>query len=272
MCRMTALAATIVALSAGSAMAAEKPAAPPARAPAVAAAPAPLKASPAERAQAQRLDPLARAAFWAREADVDPTDVPAAIALSQALRTLGRYDDAAVASGRVIVLAPDNLEGLLENARAYVGAGKGFYAIEPAKRAQALAPRDWRPVALLGVAYEQTRRDDEALAAYRQALTMAPNEPGALSNLAMYYAGHGDLTQAETLLRKAVALPGATAQVRQNLVLVLGLEQRFDEAERLARQDLPPEAVANNMAWLRAAAGQGPAPSTRNWDALKGGQ
>jgi Flp pilus assembly protein TadD len=83
----------------------------------------------------------------------------------------------------------------------------------------------------------------------------------------MFLAGHGDPAQAERLLRTAYARPGATMQVRQNLALVLGLQGRFDEAETLARQDLPPDLVANNMAYLRAAA-QGGAPA-RSWDAMR---
>ena len=85
----------------------------------------------------------------------------------------------------------------------------------------------------------------------------------------MYYATHGDAAKGEALLRKAVAAPGAGARERQNLALVLGLEGKLDEAEQLARQDLPPDQVAANLAYLKAAAGQTPAPS---WDQLRSAQ
>ena len=85
------------------------------------------------------------------------------------------------------------------------------------RKAQAMAPRDWRIPSLLGVAYEQASRDDEALAAHRQAMALAPDNPLAMSNLAMFYATHGDAAQAESLLRAAAARPGSTIQVRQNL-------------------------------------------------------
>jgi hypothetical protein len=61
----------------------------------------------------------------------------------------------------------------MEAARANVARGQGFYAIEPGRKAAALQPRDWRPLSLLGVAYEQAKRDDEALAAHRQAVALA---------------------------------------------------------------------------------------------------
>ncbi len=227
------------------------------------------KAGPAERAEARRLDPLARAAFWSSEFDADPRDAEAGVGLSQALRALGRYDDAAAASSRVLVSHPGDVEALLEAARVQLARGEGFFAIEPARTAAAAAPKDWRPQSLLGVALEQSKRDDEALAAHRQAVALAPNEAVPAANLAMYLAGHGDLVGAESLLRKAVAMPSSTIQIRQNLALVVGLQGRVDEAERMARQDLPPQMVDNNLAWLRAALGQG--STTRTWDAVKAG-
>lgn len=275
MCRKPALLATIltpILLLSVPALAADK-AAKEAKAavtaPAVVQPEGPRKASPTERAEARRLDPLARAAFWSAELEADPRDAEAGVGLSQALRALGRYDDAAAASARVLISHPNDVEALLETARVQLARGEGFFAIEPAKTAAAAAPRDWRPQSLLGVALEQSKRDDEALVAHRQAVALAPNEAAPAANLAMYLAGHGDLAGAEVLLRKAAAMPSATIQTRQNLALVVGLQGRVDEAEKLARQDLPPQMVDNNLAWLRGALGQG--RGARTWDAVKAG-
>lgn len=269
MCRMPALAATILTFIATPVLAAA-PASTPATGPAAAPAGpvARVKATAAQRAEAARIDPLARAAFWARELEIDPRDTQAGLGLAVALRQLGRYPEAYDAAGQVLVIEPDNMDALLEAARAQIGRGQGFYAIEPARHAQALAPRDWRPVALLAVAYEQADRDDEALAAHRQALALAPNEPAVLTNLALFHAAHGDLPQAEKLLRQAAALPRADARVRQNLALVVGLQGRLPEAEQLVRQDLPPDQAANNIAWLRAATARTPTGEGRSWSAV----
>ena len=274
MCRMSALAATALVLSLASpalARAPEAKSAPAAAAPAAVQPDAPRRATAEERAMAQRLDPLARAAFWAREADVDPMDIDAGVALSQALRAMGRYDEALNAAQRVLMARPDAEEALLEVARTQIGKGQGFYAIEPARQAQAKAPTDWRPASLVAIAYDQAGRPDEALAAHRQAIALAPENPTPLANLALYFAAHGDPAQAEALLRAACAKPGATMAVRQNLALLLGLQGRFDEAEKIARQDLPPEVVASNMTWLRNAAA-GPAASQRSWDSVRTAQ
>ena len=82
--------------------------------PAVAASPAPApqavkkKATAQERADAERLPPMARAAFWAREVSVDPTDVVANVRLAAALRTIGQYSEAADAAQRALVIDPKN--------------------------------------------------------------------------------------------------------------------------------------------------------------------
>jgi len=284
---MSALAATALALTlaplcahAGDRKAKPAPDRPATTAPAplpppAVAPPTPVKAPPQERLMAQRLDPLARAAFWGTEVQRDGSDVEAAVSFSQALRTMGRLDEALENAQRAVVVAPANLPALLELARVHIARGQGFYAVDPLRKAQAAAPKDWRPPSLLGVALEQASRDEEALAAHKQAVALAPNNPSALANLGLFYAGHDDAPQAEKLLRQAAAQPGAEISVRQNLALVLGLQGKFDEAERLARQDLPPEIVANNMAYLRAASSAGgasSAPASRSWDAMRSAQ
>ncbi|MHB8529874.1 MAG: tetratricopeptide repeat protein [Caulobacteraceae bacterium] len=219
-----------------------------------------------ERVEADRMDPLAQAAFWDRVVQSNPRDVEAEVKLARALRELARYDEAEAAVTQALVIAPNNVEALLESARDRIAAGQGFFAIEPAERAADLAPRDWRCQSLLAIGLEQAQRDDEALAAHERAVALAPDNPAALSNLAMYEAAHGQAAQAEALLRRAASQPGATARVRENLALILGLEGRMDEAERIERQDLPPAAVENNLAYFRAA--QAPA-AKRTWQSLE---
>ena len=217
-----------------------------------AAADVPKRATAQERIAADRLDPLTRSAFWAREADLDPTDAQAGVELAAALRALGRYPEAGDAVAKVLVLYPSNLDALLESARASVSAGKGFYALDPLRRAETLAPRDWRVYSLLAVAHDQNQQPDAARAAYDQALALSPENPAVLSNLGLWYATHGKPSVGETYLRRAAAQPAASPQERQNLALVLGMEGKLSDAETLMREDLPPDVAAGNLAYLRA--------------------
>ena len=72
-----------------------------------------------------------------------------------------------------------------------------------------------------------------------------------MSNLGLSYALTKDLKLAESTLRQAVARPDAAPKVRQNLALVVGLQGRFAEAEKIARADLPPDQAAANVGYLR---------------------
>jgi Flp pilus assembly protein TadD len=272
MCRKLALAATaLVLLTAAPAFAAEKTD-DQAAASAKPAKPVKLvKASKAEREMAERTDPVTRAQFWANQLSVDPTDAEAGLKLASALRAMGEWEKASDTAQDVTIRYPDNVDAYLDFARGEIGGGNGFNAIQPLKQALALAPKDWRPLSLLGVAYEQVGRDDDAAQAYNMALALAPTNPSIMTNLAIFKLARGDAAGAETLLRRAVALPGAGQQARQNLAYVLGREGRFDDAEKLMRQDLPPAEVSNNLSYLRAAFAkptETPA-APRTWDALK---
>lgn len=237
------------------------------------------KATAAEVAAALRADPLTQSAFFANQYDHDPSDVQMGLNLSNALRALARYPEAADTATRVLVVAPDNIDALLAEARAQIDGNQGFYAIEPLQHAISLKPNDWRFYSLLGVAYDQVKRGDDAQGAWATALKLSPNNPVVLTNIAMSKFTAGDLAGAEPLLRNAVSQNGATLQMRQNLALVLGLEGKLDEAERLLRQDLPPDQADANLAWLQAnmrvnqpaaATASTDAPA-RNWDSLKAG-
>ncbi|MGN6468100.1 MAG: tetratricopeptide repeat protein, partial [Rhizobiaceae bacterium] len=61
--------------------------------------------------------------------------------------------------------------------------------------------------------------------------------------------------------------PGADSRVRQNLALVVGLQGRFEEAEKIASAELPPDEAAANVAYLRQMISQQNA-----WSQLKDGK
>ena len=54
------------------------------------------------------------------------------------------------------------------------------------------------------------------------------------------------------MLRELMTTTGSNApRVRQNLALVVGLQGRFDEARKIASEDLPPDQVDANLAYLQ---------------------
>lgn len=210
-----------------------------------------VRATPEQIQTALRSDPLAQAAFFANQFDHDPTNAQLGLYLSNAERALGHNDEAANTAHAVLLFAPNNTEALLAAARAHIAGNNAFYAIDPLKHLAELKPNDWQAWSLLGVAYDQTKRPDDAIAAWQTALKLSPDNPAVLTNQAMARLSAGDLAGAEPLLRTAVSQKNATLQERQDLALVLGLEGKMPEAERLMRQDLPPEVADANLAWLQ---------------------
>ena len=278
MSRMPALLATValIALSGTPTLAADPTAA--------TAAQARAPSSAAVRATYDRMDALSRSVFWASEQQADPTDAVAGVKLAQALRELGRYDQAAEAAQATLTVQPNNLDALLELGRAHIARGQAFYGVAPLEKARDQAPRDWRAYSLLGVAYEQVSRFDDARFAWNQALALSPDNPDVLTNAATAALTQGDAPGAETLLRRAVAQPTASAKVRQNLAMVLGLQGKMGEAEQILRRELPPEQAEQNLQWLRSRStggaatsgggAVGPSPATdtaRTWNSLQGG-
>lgn len=253
--------------------------------PAMEAPPARLPADAATRASYDRADALSRSVFWSNEQNINPMDPVAGVKMSQALRELGQYDRAAETAESILTVQPNNTDAMLELGRAHILRGQAFYGIAALERARDIYSHDWRPLSLLGVAYQQVRRFDDANAAWNAALAISPNQPEVLNNIAMARMGTGHLDEAEQLLRRASQQNGASLQVRQNLALALGLLGRTSEAETILRRDLPPESVDQNLAWLaqRTREMQGgadnasataqsattaPSPTARSWDSL----
>ena len=110
---------------------------------------------------------------------------------------------------------------------------------------------DWRILNAQGAVLDQLGRHAEAQRHYSAALKIVPDEPSVLSNLGLSYALTKDLQRAEATLRQAMGRPNAAPKVRQNLALVVGLEGRFAEAEKIASADLPPDEAAANVNYLR---------------------
>ncbi len=236
------------------------------------------KATSEQIQQTLRADPLTQAAFFGDQFQHEPTNAQIGLYLSNALRSLGRNAEAADIAHRVLLFAPDNRDVLIAAARAHIADNQAFYAVDPLKHAIELKPGDWQPYSLLGVAYDQIKRSDDAQAAWATALKLSPDNPAVLTNMAMSDVTRGDFAHAEPLLRQAVAQKGANLQIRQNLALVLGLQGKMAEAEKLLREDLPPQQADANLTWLQQAlaARNAPAPApasvaspTRSWDAVR---
>ncbi len=197
-------------------------------------------------------DPLSQAAYWGARFEEDPSNMELAVLYSSSLRQLGSHEEAMLLMTRITGEGHNEPDVLVEFAKSLIAMRRGPDALAPLARAIAQRPDDWQALSLEGVAHDQAAEYTHATESYERALRVSPNNPAILNNYGLSRALAGDLDGAEVMLRTAAADPNATPQSRQNLALVLGLQGNFSEAERLARADLPPAAVANNVAYYRS--------------------
>jgi Flp pilus assembly protein TadD len=195
----------------------------------------------------------------------NPRDKATILYYSAALRTAGQPEQAASVMEAGIALYPNDPALKVAYAKALSAAGRFDQALTVIDDAIDPASPDWNALLVKGAILDQSGRNEEARAAYQQALVTAPNQPSLEANLGLSYAMTNDLDQAEEHLRKAVKMPGANSRIRQNLGLVIGLQGRFDEAKAIFAADLPPNQVDSNMAYIRALLTQ-----QNRWDLIKG--
>lgn len=197
-------------------------------------------------------DLAGQTAALGRAYDANPKDRNIGINYASALRASGRNDQSLAVMQQVAIAHPNDQGVLAAYGKSQAAAGQLEAALETISRAQTPDRPDWRLVSAQGAILDQLGRTTDARARYQDALLIQPNEPSILSNLGMSYVLTGDLKTAETYMRQAAAQPGADSRVRQNLALVVGLQGRFPEAEKIARAELTPDQANANVAYLRS--------------------
>ena len=188
---------------------------------------------------------FAQAAFWSREYDLNPADLESAIKLSAAVRKLGNAKRAVEITQTTRALFPRDPYLTAEFAASLIADERALDAMAPIEQGLAMAPGYARLWSLKGAALDQQERYNEARQNYNRALQITPNDPSVLANLGLSFALAGDAATAETWLRRAAGQPGASAAARQNLGLVLQLQGKSEEAERLAGMTRAPQAFPN---------------------------
>jgi Flp pilus assembly protein TadD len=193
-----------------------------------------------------------------------PRDKVTIIHYSAALRANGQPQQA-IAVLEAGLAAHNDPDVRVAYAKALSSAGRFEQALKVVDDTINPASPDWNALSVKGAILDQVGRNDDARVLYRQALTIAPQEPSLHANLGLSYAMTSDLSEAEQHLRQAVRMRGATSQIRQNLALIVGLQGRFDECRALFAAELAPDQVEANMAYIRALLTQ-----QNRWDMIEG--
>ncbi len=202
--------------------------------------------------------------YWGAKYTANPKNREIDLNYATALRHTGRGNQAVAVLQKAAIYFPDDREVLAEYGKALASAGSYDKALDAIRRAETPDNPNWQLISAEAAILDQMGNHGEARNLYAQALKYAPNEASILSNYGMSYVLTGELPHAEKLLRQAMAQPNADSRVRQNLALVVGLQGRFAEAEKIASADISPEQAKANVAYLRQMLAQ-----RDTWQALK---
>ena len=196
-------------------------------------------------------DPRRDLATYRERHRLNPKDVEAALQYGKALRATGQKSQAVAVLEQASIANPGNPQLLAGYGRALADNGNFQQAFDVLGRAHSPEDPDWRILSVQGAALDQLGRFEEARQYYTSALKIAPDEPAVLSNLGLSYVLSKDLPKAEETLRRAHGLAGTDPRIRVNLAMVVGLQGKAAEAERIAKADLPPEEAAASVASLK---------------------
>ena len=201
---------------------------------------------------------------WTRRYQSNPDDRANAMGFAQALRAENRSAQAVEVLQKAMMQYPKDPAVASAYGKALAEKGDFDEALKVVRSANNPRTPDWKLTSAEGAIQDQLGNPGEARRLYQEALKLAPDEPTVLNNLGLSYVFTNELAKAETTLRRAVAKPAADSRVRQNLALVVGLQGRFEEADRIVSAELSPEEAQANVAYLRSMLSQ-----TDTWKQLK---
>jgi Flp pilus assembly protein TadD len=181
----------------------------------------------------------------------NPGEKIASIEYARALRALTRYSEAVAVIQTAAIKAPKDFDVLGEYGKALADAGQLAQAKDVLTRAYTPDDPRWDIMSVQGAVADRLGDHASAMQFYRDALKISPGEPAVLANMGLSLALAKQLPEAEQSLRRAAESPKADARMRGDLALVLALEGKFAEAERVGLTDLSPEAARANVEAIR---------------------
>lgn len=148
--------------------------------------------------------------FTQKSVGISPRNMDRRFLLGQALVTAGRPDEAKKLFGEILSVASAQFAEIAEKVgEALLAMGAADEAEKAFAKALDINPKNLHIFNRLGIAFRQQQKYAEAIANYKRALTVSPNNPTILYNLARAHFETGDLNSAmSTLAATLKANPG----------------------------------------------------------------
>lgn len=214
--------------------------------------PPPAAADATAKTVAATGDELQKATeYWGKEYSQKPQDLNAALNFAKNLKAMGQKTQAIAVLQQASVYHGANKQLASEYGRLALELDQVSIAQQMLALADDPVAPDWRVISARGTAMAKQGKYQEAIPFYERAMTLAPDKPSIMNNLALAFTMNGEAAKAEDLLRRAGSAGPENAKVKQNLALVLGLQGKYDEATKVASQAIPADKAASNTALVR---------------------
>jgi tetratricopeptide (TPR) repeat protein len=172
---------------------------------------------------------------WFRKAAaLDPKLLPAITGQGQMWMQLGRPGPAVPQFRKALRLSPDQPQILLELARAYSELRDFGEALRTAQQAEKLTPSDPAVFRALAQIHAETLNPDPAFAAITRACELEPDNPENWVTRGSLLLRSGRYAEAETMIRRALALAPADATANLLCARALVEGRKTPEADREA--------------------------------------
>lgn len=149
-----------------------------------------------------------------------------------------QYAKAANHARTMTVRYPLNRLGWDVLGAAFRQMGRSEDALMPLQRAAELSPGDTAVHNNLGIILQELGRLDEAVAIYRKVLQLKPNDAAVLNNLGLTLKELGRLNEAEVSYRRALEIQPDLSEAHSNLSIVLKDMGRLVDAEASCQRSL----------------------------------
>lgn len=186
----------------------------------------------------------------------------------QSVRDMTKNDSPraeAVTPGRLLAAATESrtAEACRRTGLELAQHDRDDHAIEQLEKAREISPRIKGVSHPLAVLYDRQGRFDAAEREYQRALEESPRNADLLNDYGYFLYSRSDLDLAEQHLRAAIKSSPEHQKALLNLGLILGRQQKFDEALAVFEKAVGPAAARHNLGLLHTQ--QGNSAEARQW-------
>jgi Flp pilus assembly protein TadD len=189
--------------------------------------------------------------YWGKEYAKNPRDLKAALSYARNLKAAGQKSQAFAVVQQTAVFNGEDRELASEYGRLALDLGQVQVAEKVLAGAEDPAKPDWRLLSARGTALAKQGKFAEAVPFYERALTLAPDQPSVLNNLAMAHVAQGEAAKAEPMLQRAAETKGADPKIQRNLALVLALQGKYDDAKAAGTRGMGAEVASADTEAIR---------------------